>query len=161
MSVLLLPKGLNEQVIKKITLGPLWTKSMFSRLQRCGAATIFVCHDGFGRGNERDAEHQIYFLKLLFGSGSDVRSISLYDGRDDDEKNITRMSAANVFYLAGGHEPEMTALFRACPNQCNELRRLITGKKVGFIGISTCYIPVVSLGRPPGKYWAYSGRITF
>lgn len=52
----------------------------------------------------------------------------------DTDRNRGMMQHSDIFYLAGGHEPTITALFRNFEPQLQVLRTLITTGQVFYIG---------------------------
>ena len=79
MGFLLLPGGLNEKVIKKISRNEVWEQRVQPLLAELAVERdprVLLCHDGFGRNAERDAAYQIFFLKKFLGQNADVRTFS-------------------------------------------------------------------------------------
>ena len=103
---LLLPGGLNEKVIKKISQNEVWEQRVQPLLAKLAVERdprVLLCHDGFGRNAERDAAYQIFFLKKFLGQNADVRTFSFHHG--DTATNHAWMQGCDFFYLAGCHEP--------------------------------------------------------
>ena len=135
--ILLLPGGLNEKVIEKITADELWQRrdrpvlnSLAPKRARTQDPRVLLCHDGFGKNSERDAKWQTTFLKRLLGEKTDVRTFSFYD----NDADFRLVEHCDYFYLAGGHEPQMTALFKIYNLQFQYLRTLILTRHVFYIG---------------------------
>ena len=106
--ILLLPGGLNEKVIEKITADELWQRrdrpvlnSLAPRRARTQDPRVLVCHDGFGKNSERDAKWQTTFQKRLLGEKTDVREkiprvAALPDGQGDSSTTYVKKSGACV-----------------------------------------------------------------
>ena len=70
MTVLLLPRGLNERVVKRVKENEIWSQVVQPVLDvRCQSRPnrVIMCYDGFGDGAGRDSEATKGNLERLLG----------------------------------------------------------------------------------------------